>query len=876
MTSLLDNSKLLVTNNTLSESKDSLITLSTLSRDVNIKDIDKLINKIVEDEECKYLLPCLIFYMRNHKKSSCVKDGGSTGLGEKLVSEKIFVSFYHFDKDSAINLVHLMVYYGYYGSLRSILEITTTLHLGNKFDYEPLWNKIYDIFVKQILFDLKEADKGNPITNASKYIPHENRNKGKNKDRNIIFKSHAKEIVFRLFRDEEFSSNYPKKMKTGQKKRAFRILRSKLNKHNNHIVERFLSTKRVENLNLENICSSAFLKLNKALFNLSKKGGERYDDKDRQELAIRLKDSIEKNPNNIPTPNNMTELANQLLSLDEDNDTEKYVLECIYKKTVNDLKSDFIKKVRNGLKLIKSILNEEDLGDDKKYLLLSLKTRLKNSICESILLIDSTLSQKNTLSTSILMAILLADVERELENSDKEINVVFFTDEYLFENIPISNNNSSERLKYLLKKAKSLSLNNFNSSNLIADFDNVLNAVKDTKRNIVLCSDFLDSDNFKDSIKKWTNSNPEKKISCWRFLDSVNRIRSRKLVYDKENPRLDLCIVMDTTGSMGTWIEHSKETVTRLLRDISSECKMTIRASFVSYKDFGDNNHLETHDWVSTSDNNSLDDLVNFISTLQPSGGGDVPEDMAGGLEKAVSFFNEEDNCLKTILVVADAPSHGFYDKNSDNHTERWGIDQRKRTLHLINHISKLGIEVMFAECGFSSFNVKMIKSFDDIIKKYGTFVDYFSVASTNAKMFSEKIKGSIESLVAQAIVSSDELNVDIFSGTDLGVPLLIASSKFSDDLLKLNQKENYEEPTTYDLLKLKLDSSTYDLVRTTMSSMNNDLFKDYKYKEKLSNKAVDSLINCGVTHEELKNNNYPQLVLDQFMTRVNVLMTER
>lgn len=142
--------------------------------------------------------------------------------------------------------------------------------------------------------------------------------------------------------------------------------------------------------------------------------------------------------------------------------------------------------------------------------------------------------------------------------------------------------------------------------------------------------------------------------------------------------------------------------------------------------------------------------------------------------------------------------------------------------------------------------------------------------------MFSEKIKGSIESLVVQAIVSSDELNVDIFSGTDLGVPLLIASSKFSDDLLKLNQKENYEEPTTYDLLKLKLDSSTYDLVRTTMSSINNDLFKDYKYKEKLSDKVVESLINSGVTHEELKNNNYPQIVLDQFMTRVNVLMTER
>lgn len=872
MSSLIDNSKLYVSKNKLSEAQDALLTLSTLGRDSQIKDIIEIISKVLKEEECKYLLPCLIFYMRNHKKSSCVRDGGSVGLGEKLVSEKILISLYHVDKESAINLVHLMVYYGYYGSLRSILDLTTNLFLENKFDYKPLWNKIYDLFVKQILFDLKESEKKNPITNASKYIPHENRNKGSNKERNIIYKSHAKEIVFRLFRDDEYRSNFPKKMKTGQKKRAFRILRSKLNKYNNHIVERFLSTKRVEDLNLENICSSAFLKLNKALFNLSSKGRERYDDKDRRDLALRLKDSIEKNLNNVPTPSNMAELANQLLSLNENNENEKYILECIYKKAVSSLKLDFIKKVRNGLKLIKSILDKEDIDNEKKELLLSLKNRLKNSICESLLLIDGTLSKRNVLSTSILMAILLADVERDLENSNKDISVIFFTDEYLIENIPVSNNNSSERLKYLMEKAKSLN----NSSNLNVNFNNVLNLVENSDRNIVLCSDFLDSDNFKDTIKEWSKLNPDKKINCWRFLQGCKKIRTRKLVYDKENPRLDLCIVMDTTGSMGQWINHSKVIITNLLRDLSRECKMTIRASFVSYKDFGDNYHLDTHDWVSTNDNNGLDSLVNFISNLFPSGGGDVPEDLAGGLEKAVSFFNEDDNCLKTILIVSDAPAHGFYDKFGDNFKERWGVDQRKRALHLVNYISKLGIEIMFAECGYCSNNVEMIKVFDDVIKKYGTFVDYFSVASTNAKMFSNKIKGSIESLVAQAIVSSNDLNVDTFTGTDLGVPLLIASSKFSDDLLKLNQKDNYEEPTAYDLLKLKLESSTYDLVRTTVSSMNNNLFKDYKYKEKLSDKAVDSLVNSGVTHEELKNNNYPQLVLDQFKTRVNVLMTER
>ena len=76
-----------------------------------------------------------------------------------------------------------MVSYGYFGSLCNILDLTTELAVENedKDYYLSLWNRIYDIFVVQLLHDKEQADQGKPVSNASKYLPHENRKKGKKK-----------------------------------------------------------------------------------------------------------------------------------------------------------------------------------------------------------------------------------------------------------------------------------------------------------------------------------------------------------------------------------------------------------------------------------------------------------------------------------------------------------------------------------------------------------------------------------------------------------------------------------------------------------------------------------------------------------------------
>jgi hypothetical protein len=867
------------------EAEEALLTLSTIGRDVDQEEMDKLVQTILSDVDRRELLPALVFYIRNHHKSTVTKNGGASGLGEKKIAEKLIVSLYHCDQDAAITLVHHLVSYGYFGSLTSILDLTTELSFNMETDYYlPLWERIYDIFIIQLLHDNDEAVKRNPVSNASKYAPHENRKKGTNKKKkkDSKFYPHATKFVHKLFEDEQFRSNFPKKMKTGDKKKEYRKLRSKLNMHNGHIAERYLSMGNADNMDMENICASAFMRLNKALLNLDKKGKQRSKDESRINLAKRISESVKTNPDKIPVPSNMNDLATRLLSLDDESDeSEKILLESSYQKTVKTLKRDFVKKVKNGLKLIKSLLDGQDLEYEKKDLILSLKQRLKESICQSILLIDCTVSQKDTLSTSLLMAMLLADVERELENKyDKELFVELFTLRSRSVLIPVNKENSSERLKKLLQEARKMPRSNdgafedTGNAAATANYANVLNSVSDTDRNIVICSDFSDSDSFSESVKEWKSKNSEKTLSCWRFLKSSRRTRKRKINFDPKNPVLDICIVMDTTGSMGQWIRHAKERVVELLNTLSSSCGMTVNASLVSYKDFGDDRHLEIHGWVSTDNQESLTEMVEFIETLRPSGGGDTPEDVAGGLEEAFPLFEGRKNSLKAVLLIADAPAHGFYG-NGDSYPTYLDVDQKKRTLNIVNKISDAGVEIMFAECGFGAENKSMIESFDNLLMPKGTFIDYFSVSSTTSEVFGEKIKECMESFVSNAIVPPDDLGIDTFAGTDLGVPLLIASSRFSDDLLKLSYGKE-EEPTAFDLIKLKLESETYDPVRATMSTLDKGFYKDFEFKQRLSFAAIDSLIKSGVTLDDLRSNGYPSVIVDQYEERIAGLLAQR
>ncbi len=49
---------------------------------------------------------------------------------------------------------------------------------------------------------------------------------------------------------------------------------------------------------------------------------------------------------------------------------------------------------------------------------------------------------------------------------------------------------------------------------------------------------------------------------------------------------LDLCLLMDCTGSMGSWIERSKVTLNEIIDAVKSQnTGLKVRVSFVGYRD---------------------------------------------------------------------------------------------------------------------------------------------------------------------------------------------------------------------------------------------------------------------------------------------------
>merc|ERR1719420_2809321 len=93
---------------------------------------------------------------------------------------------------------------------------------------------------------------------------------------------------------------------------------------------------------------------------------------------------------------------------------------------------------------------------------------------------------------------------------------------------------------------------------------------------------------------------------------------------------LDICFVMDCTGSMSPWIEASKQTIRDMIQALPAE-EAHKRVAFIGYRDFMDG-PAQTLGFTER-----VEDVVRFIDGQHAFGGGDAAEDVAGGLADALA-----------------------------------------------------------------------------------------------------------------------------------------------------------------------------------------------------------------------------------------------
>ncbi len=125
--------------------------------------------------------------------------------------------------------------------------------------------------------------------------------------------------------------------------------------------------------------------------------------------------------------------------------------------------------------------------------------------------------------------------------------------------------------------------------------------------------------------------------------------------------RVEVCFVLDTTGSMGGLIEGAKQKIWSMANDIiSAKPAPEVRFALIAYRDRGD-----AYVTKITPLTDDLDAVYAQLNTFKAEGGGDGPESVGRALDESVRKveWTKDTDVLKIIYLVGDAPPHPYKDE---------------------------------------------------------------------------------------------------------------------------------------------------------------------------------------------------------------------
>ena len=115
---------------------------------------------------------------------------------------------------------------------------------------------------------------------------------------------------------------------------------------------------------------------------------------------------------------------------------------------------------------------------------------------------------------------------------------------------------------------------------------------------------------------------------------------------------LDLCIVFDTTGSMGDELEYIKVELRNVIENVVEKTGFDVNLALIFYRDEGDQYVTRVFDFSS-----NLDAQYANLGAQSASGGGDWPESVEVALFEA-NKLQWRENSVKILIDVLDAPLH--------------------------------------------------------------------------------------------------------------------------------------------------------------------------------------------------------------------------
>ncbi|MDA7950896.1 MAG: VWA domain-containing protein [Pirellulaceae bacterium] len=121
---------------------------------------------------------------------------------------------------------------------------------------------------------------------------------------------------------------------------------------------------------------------------------------------------------------------------------------------------------------------------------------------------------------------------------------------------------------------------------------------------------------------------------------------------------LDIVFVIDTTSSMGPYIEAAKTVIRKIAVEVNKNQNVSgrVRIGLVGYRDKGD--HYTSKVLCTLEAGNNLEVFDAILESTEARGGGDTPEQVYAGVQSAISEMNWNAVANRHIILIGDAPNH--------------------------------------------------------------------------------------------------------------------------------------------------------------------------------------------------------------------------
>ena len=134
--------------------------------------------------------------------------------------------------------------------------------------------------------------------------------------------------------------------------------------------------------------------------------------------------------------------------------------------------------------------------------------------------------------------------------------------------------------------------------------------------------------------------------------------------FNKDNMRLDILLIVDTTYTMSSYLDNLKDDLKSIIESINDKFPLSVvKTGFIGYKDFDD---LELgDDYINIDFSINYNQLIKKIKEIQADGGEKDPKDVAGAFKLALE--KEWGPGKKMAILITNSPCHGKeYNDNDD------------------------------------------------------------------------------------------------------------------------------------------------------------------------------------------------------------------